>query len=87
MLVVPSSVLRHVLAQIKPMLAPRARIAWASKGFELETGKLPHQVARPQHCLQDASGIRRVGAQIAIAQVGRRQERRAAGQVEDDVAL
>ncbi len=45
-LVVPSSVLRLVLTQIKPMLAPRARIAWASKGFELETGKLPHQVAR-----------------------------------------
>ena len=45
-LVVPSSALRLVLTQIKPMLAPRARIAWASKGFELETGKLPHQVAR-----------------------------------------
>ncbi len=28
------------------MLHPRARIAWASKGFELATGKLPHQVAR-----------------------------------------
>jgi glycerol-3-phosphate dehydrogenase (NAD(P)+) len=44
-LVVPSSVLRKVLQQIKPMLGPRARIAWASKGFELSTGKLPHQVA------------------------------------------
>jgi glycerol-3-phosphate dehydrogenase (NAD(P)+) len=45
-LVVPSSVLRIVLEQIKPMLAPGARVAWASKGFELDTGKLPHQVAR-----------------------------------------
>ncbi len=44
-LVVPSSVLRLVLKQIQPMLASRARIAWASKGFELATGKLPHQVA------------------------------------------
>jgi glycerol-3-phosphate dehydrogenase (NAD(P)+) len=44
-LVVPSNALRIVLAQIKPMLGPRARIAWASKGFELATGKLPHQVA------------------------------------------
>lgn len=44
-LVVPSSVLRIVLQQIKPMLRPRSRIAWASKGFELSTGKLPHQVA------------------------------------------
>ncbi len=45
-LVVPSSALRQVLQQLKPMLGPRARIAWASKGFELSTGKLPHQVAR-----------------------------------------
>jgi len=44
-LVVPSSVLRIVLKQIQPMLGNRARIAWASKGFELATGKLPHQVA------------------------------------------
>ncbi len=44
-LVVPSSVLRAVLQQIRPMLGSRARVAWASKGFELSTGKLPHQVA------------------------------------------
>jgi glycerol-3-phosphate dehydrogenase (NAD(P)+) len=43
-LVVPSSVLRLVLQEIKPMLGPRSRVAWASKGFELATGKLPHQV-------------------------------------------
>jgi glycerol-3-phosphate dehydrogenase (NAD(P)+) len=45
-LVVPSSALRTVLTQIKPMLTDKARIAWASKGFELSTGKLPHEVAR-----------------------------------------
>jgi glycerol-3-phosphate dehydrogenase (NAD(P)+) len=45
-LVVPSSVLRAVLTEIKPMLGPKARVAWASKGFELSTGKLPHEVAR-----------------------------------------
>ena len=45
-LVVPSGVLRAVLTQIKPLLGPKARIAWASKGFELSTGKLPHQVAQ-----------------------------------------
>ncbi len=45
-LVVPSSVLRGVLTRIKPRLGPKARIAWASKGFELSTGKLPHQVAQ-----------------------------------------
>ncbi len=45
-LVVPSGVLRAVLTQIKPLIGPKARIAWASKGFELSTGKLPHQVAQ-----------------------------------------
>jgi glycerol-3-phosphate dehydrogenase (NAD(P)+) len=45
-LVVPSNVLRRVLSEIKPRLGPKARVAWASKGFELESGKLPHQVAR-----------------------------------------
>jgi glycerol-3-phosphate dehydrogenase (NAD(P)+) len=44
-LVVPSSALRMVLTQIRPQLGPKARVAWASKGFELETGKLPHEVA------------------------------------------
>ena len=45
-LVVPSSVLRAVLAEIRPLLGPQARVAWASKGFELSTGKLPHEVAQ-----------------------------------------
>lgn len=45
LLVVPSSALRPVLQQLKPLLKPGARVAWATKGFELATGKLPHQVA------------------------------------------
>jgi glycerol-3-phosphate dehydrogenase (NAD(P)+) len=45
-LVVPSSALRAVLTEIRPLLRDQARIAWASKGFELSTGQLPHQVAR-----------------------------------------
>jgi glycerol-3-phosphate dehydrogenase (NAD(P)+) len=43
---VPSHALRGVLAGLAARLAPTARIAWATKGFELETGLLPHQVAR-----------------------------------------
>jgi glycerol-3-phosphate dehydrogenase (NAD(P)+) len=42
---VPSHSLRALLTQLKPLLAPDARLAWATKGFELDTGKLPHQVA------------------------------------------
>jgi glycerol-3-phosphate dehydrogenase (NAD(P)+) len=42
---VPSHSLRVLLTRLKPLLARDARLAWATKGFELETGKLPHQVA------------------------------------------
>jgi glycerol-3-phosphate dehydrogenase (NAD(P)+) len=42
---VPSHGLRELLDHIAPLLDPRARVCWATKGFELETGKLPHQVA------------------------------------------
>ena len=45
LIVVPSHGLRDTLTTIKPMLAEDARICWATKGFELSTGKLPHQVA------------------------------------------
>lgn len=42
---VPSHGLRETLTTIKPLLADDSRICWATKGFELHTGKLPHQVA------------------------------------------
>ncbi len=42
---VPSHALRETLIEIKPLLAANARVCWASKGFELHSGKLPHQVA------------------------------------------
>ena len=43
---VPSHSFRSVLREIAPLLEPATRVAWATKGFELDTGKLPHQVAR-----------------------------------------
>jgi glycerol-3-phosphate dehydrogenase (NAD(P)+) len=42
---VPSHSLRSLLTQLKPLLIRDSKLAWATKGFELETGKLPHQVA------------------------------------------
>ncbi|MDJ0748084.1 MAG: NAD(P)H-dependent glycerol-3-phosphate dehydrogenase [Woeseiaceae bacterium] len=45
LVVVPSHGLRDTLEKIRPRLAPGSRICWATKGFELSTGKLPHQVA------------------------------------------
>jgi glycerol-3-phosphate dehydrogenase (NAD(P)+) len=45
LIAVPSHAFRSVLTDVAPRLAPEARVAWATKGFELDTGKLPHQVA------------------------------------------
>jgi glycerol-3-phosphate dehydrogenase (NAD(P)+) len=45
LIAVPSHGFRETLMAIRPLLAPDARVCWASKGFELHTGKLPHQVA------------------------------------------
>ena len=46
LVVVPSHSFRALLSEIAPRLDAGARVAWATKGFELESGKLPHQVAR-----------------------------------------
>jgi len=46
LIAVPSHALRSLLKEIAPLLTTDTRLAWATKGFELETGLLPHQVAR-----------------------------------------
>ena len=46
LIAVPSHAFRATLESIKPHLGTHTRIAWATKGFEIETGLLPHQVAR-----------------------------------------
>ena len=45
LIAVPSHGLRETLIKVQPLLDSAARICWATKGFELSTGKLPHQVA------------------------------------------
>jgi glycerol-3-phosphate dehydrogenase (NAD(P)+) len=45
LVVVPSHGLRETLTTILPFLGPDSRVCWATKGFELHTGRLPHQVA------------------------------------------
>ena len=42
---VPSHALRETLNRLKPLLLGEERVCWATKGFELSTGRLPHQVA------------------------------------------
>jgi glycerol-3-phosphate dehydrogenase (NAD(P)+) len=71
---VPSHSLRSLLGQLKPLLARDARLAWATKGFELDTGKLPHQVAYdvlgdryPVAVLSGPTFAREVGAGLPTA--------------------
>ncbi|PIJ43756.1 glycerol-3-phosphate dehydrogenase [Tatumella sp. OPLPL6] len=46
LIVVPSHVFGDVLKQIAPMLQSDTRIVWATKGLEVETGRLLEDVAR-----------------------------------------
>jgi len=71
---VPSHGLREILLQIRPLLDNQARISWATKGFELKTGKLPHQVAgeilgdeRPMAVLSGPTFAKEVGAGLPTA--------------------
>jgi glycerol-3-phosphate dehydrogenase (NAD(P)+) len=43
---VPSHSFRAMLGAIRPHLQSGARIAWATKGFEHDSGRLPHEVVR-----------------------------------------
>ncbi|MDE1924519.1 MAG: NAD(P)-dependent glycerol-3-phosphate dehydrogenase, partial [Gammaproteobacteria bacterium] len=45
LIAVPSTAFRETLLRLTANLEPATRVAWATKGFELETGLLPHQVA------------------------------------------
>jgi glycerol-3-phosphate dehydrogenase (NAD(P)+) len=45
LIAVPSHAFRATLEAVDSHLAPDTRIAWATKGFEIASGLLPHQVA------------------------------------------
>ena len=71
---VPSVAFRQVLIEIKAYMTESSRIAWATKGFEQQTGKLPHQVARevlgdklPLAVLSGPTFAREVGAGLPTA--------------------
>jgi glycerol-3-phosphate dehydrogenase (NAD(P)+) len=42
---VPSDAFRSLLGRLEPLLPPSMRLCWATKGFELDSGKLPNEVA------------------------------------------
>jgi glycerol-3-phosphate dehydrogenase (NAD(P)+) len=59
--------------EIEPYLSARSRVAWATKGFEIATGLLPHQVAseilgpRPGAVLSGPTFATEVGAGLPTA--------------------
>ena len=71
---VPSHALRESLTAVRPILPADARVCWATKGFELTTGQLPHQVAaevlgadRPMAVLSGPTFAREVGDGLPTA--------------------
>jgi glycerol-3-phosphate dehydrogenase (NAD(P)+) len=70
---VPSHAFRSTLQQITPHLQAQTRIAWATKGFELASGLLPHQVVgevlpgRPGAVLSGPTFAKEVGAGLPSA--------------------
>ncbi len=73
LIAVPSNAFRETLEIIEPHLGRATRIAWATKGFEIATGLLPHQVARqvmplrPGAVLSGPTFAREVGAGLPTA--------------------
>ncbi len=44
LIVIPSKAYREFLSSLKPLINKQTRVFWASKGFEIETGKFLHEV-------------------------------------------
>jgi glycerol-3-phosphate dehydrogenase (NAD(P)+) len=72
LIVVPSQAFRPLLEALAPL--PLARLAWATKGFELTTGLLPYQIAEqvlarplPTAVLSGPTFAREVGAGLPSA--------------------
>lgn len=71
---VPSHALRETVERLAPLLEANARVCWATKGFELSTGKLPHQVVaevlgseRPMAVLSGPTFATEVGVGLPTA--------------------
>jgi glycerol-3-phosphate dehydrogenase (NAD(P)+) len=73
LIAVPSHAFRGTLEHLKSRLGGDSRIAWATKGYELDSGLLPHQVVadvlgeRPGAVLSGPTFAREVGAGLPTA--------------------
>jgi glycerol-3-phosphate dehydrogenase (NAD(P)+) len=82
LIAVPSHAFRACLLGMRAHLGLGTRVAWATKGFEIDTGMLPHQVAReilgarPGAVLSGPTFAKEVGAGLPTAMtVASRDER------------
>ena len=73
-LAVPSHVFRSVVSELARFAGPACRVAWATKGFELASGRLPHEIAgeilgraRPLAVLSGPTFAREVAAGLPTA--------------------
>jgi glycerol-3-phosphate dehydrogenase (NAD(P)+) len=71
---VPSQGFRSLLTQLKPILPASVRLCWATKGFELDSGQLPNEIAhqvlgsgRSVAVLSGPTFAREVGAALPTA--------------------
>ncbi len=48
LIVIPSKAYRDFLRRLKPLIDERVRVFWASKGFEIETGKFLHELVEEE---------------------------------------
>ena len=90
---VPSSGFRALLTQLAPGLASGTCIAWATKGFERDTGLLPHQIAqavlgngRMMAVLSGPTFAREVGAGLPTAMVVASVDETFARRIAEDLA-
>jgi glycerol-3-phosphate dehydrogenase (NAD(P)+) len=73
LIAVPSHAFRATLELIEPHVSAGTRVAWATKGFEISSGLLPHQVAlevlgeRPGAVLSGPTFAKEVGAGLPTA--------------------
>jgi glycerol-3-phosphate dehydrogenase (NAD(P)+) len=73
LVVVPSPAFRATLELVQRHLSRDARVAWATKGFEISSGLLPHQVAsevlgaRPGAVVSGPTFAKEVGAGLPTA--------------------
>ncbi len=93
LIAVPSHGFRETLLTIQPMLAADMRICWATKGFELSTGLLPHQVAedilgpdRPMAVLSGPTFAKEVAAGLPTAMTVAANDNEFASDVAEEIS-